>query len=238
MKLIKKQSSKIEFGQAIAAFILLLVATASAWAADSPDEIVTKLLDANAKRAAALRGYQSTRFYEVDYKGFPTGHKHATMQVRVTYQAPNKKQFEVVSEDGSKLLLNHVLHKLLETEKETNDPKARAASEMSRENYDFEFLGKESDQGKEYYKFHLKPRKDNKLLYDGDIWVDANDFAVTKISAHPAKNPSMWISHTEIEHHYNRFNSFWLPVQNRSTSKVRFGGKALLTIDYKDYKID
>jgi outer membrane lipoprotein-sorting protein len=130
------------------------------------------------------------------------------------------------------------LHKLIETEKETNDAKTRADSELSRENYQFQFLGKETDQGKEYYVFHLQPLRDNKLLFVGKIWVDTDDFAVARIEASPAKNPSVWVAHTEIEHQYARIGNFWLPVKNRSTSKVRFGGKAQLTIDFKDYQLN
>lgn len=233
------QIASLSTGRVIAclSFLMLAIAFASATEPYTPDEIVTKLLSSNAARASELRGYTCNRTYEVDYKGFPTGHKHAVMQVRVTYQSPYKKDFEIISENGSKLLLNHVLHRLLETEKEINNERTHAESDLSRENYDFEFLGKEVDQGKEYYTFHVKPRRDNKLLFVGKIWVDPDDFAVSRIEAQPAKAPSVWISHTEIEHRYARIGKFWMPVQNRSVSKVRFGGKALLTVDYRDYAL-
>lgn len=205
--------------------------------APSSDEIVTALLDNNAKRAAQLKEYTSTRSYEVDYQGFPTGHKHASMVVRVNYKAPHQKSFEITSESGSKLLLDHVLHKLIATEQETNNDKALEESELSRSNYNFQFLGKEDRDNRPCYVFNLKPLHSNKLLYEGKIWVDAQDYAVTHIEAHPAKSPSFWISQTEIQHQYEKIGDYWLPAHNRSTSKVRFGGKSLLTIEYTDYQL-
>ncbi len=97
------------------------------------DEIVTRLINNNAHRSAALQGYTGLRTYEVDYQGFPTGHKHARMVIRADYTAPHQKKLSINSEDGSKLLLNHVLHKLIQTEQETNGDKGHRDSDLSRE---------------------------------------------------------------------------------------------------------
>ena len=85
--------------------------------------------------------------------------------------------------------------------------------------------------------FEVTPRFKSKFLYSGKIWVDANDFAVSRVAAQPAKNISFWISHTEIEHEYKKVGDFWLPASNSSITKVRFGGTAKLKIDYRDYRI-
>ena len=68
--------------------------------------------------------------------------------------------------------------------------------------------------------------------------MDAADFAVVKIDAEPAKNPSVWISRTEINFTNAKTGDFWLPEQNRSETKVRIGGTAVLTIVYGPYQVD
>jgi hypothetical protein len=83
----------------------------------------------------------------------------------------------------------------------------------------------------------VAPKRKNKFLYKGRIWIDAKDFALTRIEAEPAKNPSLWISKTSIKHSYTKIDEFWLPVQNTSQTSVRFGGTATLIIDYHDYAI-
>jgi hypothetical protein len=67
--------------------------------------------------------------------------------------------------------------------------------------------------------------------------VDGIDFAVAKMEVQPAKNPSFWISKTVIHHTNVDMGGFWLPKQNRSETKVRIGGTAVLTIDYGTYQI-
>ena len=87
------------------------------------------------------------------------------------------------------------------------------------------------------YVLNVTPKTDEKYLYRGRIWVDATDFAVVRIEAAPAKSPSIWVKKTEIKHRYQKVESFWLPAENRTESAIRFGGRALLSIEYNDYKI-
>jgi hypothetical protein len=83
----------------------------------------------------------------------------------------------------------------------------------------------------------LFPKTRNKFLYRGKIWVDAKDFAVVRIEGEPGKSPSFWIKKTEIAHRYVKVNDFWLPAENRTESVIRLGGRAILSIEYKDYRI-
>ena len=83
----------------------------------------------------------------------------------------------------------------------------------------------------------VEPKVASKFLYRGRIWVDAADFAVRHIEAQPAKNPSLWIKSTDIRHRYEKVGGFWLPDQDRTVSTLRLGGRALLNIDYQNYKI-
>jgi hypothetical protein len=87
------------------------------------------------------------------------------------------------------------------------------------------------------YVLSVEPRTKDKFLYRGRIWVDAEDFAVVRIKAEPAKNPSFWTRNTEIEHVYVKVSDFWLPAHNHSVSKIRLGGRADFTIEYKDYQV-
>jgi hypothetical protein len=80
--------------------------------------------------------------------------------------------------------------------------------------------------------------RDNKYLFRGEICVNGNDFAVELIDAEPAKNPSIWIKQTRIEHQYEKLGEFWLPASNQSVTNVLLGGTATLTIQYMDYKLE
>src|SRR5205823_1832971 len=141
--------------------------------------IVDKLLSANERRGAELRGFQGTRMYHLQYHGL-LGTRDAEMKVVASYTAPDRRDFSVVSQGGSKLLLNRVLLKLLDSEKEAFQ--TRKQVELSPANYQFDLVGTERlANGNPCYVLSVKPRKENKFLYRGKIWVDANDFAVTQM---------------------------------------------------------
>jgi hypothetical protein len=199
-------------------------------------QIAVRLAENNRRRHDDLQGYTGEREYHLLYTGFPGRHE-ADLVVQVHYQAPDEKQFTVLSESGSSVIVNRVFKKLLETEKETADAESQARSAVSPENYDFELLGREQLNGRPSYILKVEPRTENKLLYRGRIWVDAADFAVAKIEAEPARKPSIWISNTMVHHSYRKIGEFWLPEQNESTSEVRLGGHAVLSIQYRGYKV-
>ena len=200
------------------------------------NRIVENLQARNAQRAAALDALVGTRVYRMQYRGFPKD-LDAEMVVSLTYHAPNSKQFRVISETGSKFIIDHVFKKLLEGEQEAVNDDNRRRTALSADNYDFSLEGYEDSPEGGRYILDLLPKTRNKFLYRGKIWVDATDFAVVRIEGEPGKNPSFWIKKTEIEHKYIKVNDFWLPEENHTESLIRLGGRATLTIEYRDYKI-
>jgi hypothetical protein len=212
-------------------------AAAAAGGAPLPGEVVVeKLQRQNALRAAALTQFEGKRTYRVQYRGFPSNHD-AEMVVHVVYRAPSSKQFTVVSQTGSKFIGDRVFKKLLEGEQEAANEENRRRSALSTENYEFALAGYENSPEGGRYILNLLPKTKNKFLYRGKIWVDAKDFAVVRIEGEPAKNPSFWIKKTNIVHRYVKVDGFWLPAENHSESVIRLGGKAILSIEYGDYKI-
>jgi outer membrane lipoprotein-sorting protein len=200
------------------------------------EQVARKLQGRNAQRAAALKQFSGTRVYTLQYRGFPSD-RDAEMVVTMTYNAPNSKVFNVVSQSGSKLISDRVFKKLLEGEQEAGNEENRRNTDLNSENYDFTSAGYENTPDGAEYVLNLLPKTKNKYLYRGKIWVDAKDFAVVRIEGEPAKNPSFWIKKTEVKHRYIKVNDFWLPAENRTESVIRLGGRAVLSIEYKDYKI-
>jgi hypothetical protein len=197
-------------------------------------EIVDRMVEKNAERAAALERYRGRRHYQIDYSGFPK--LHAEMVVEMTYTAPATKTFEVTSSSGSSLLINRVLKRLLETEQEATQGDNPRQTALTKENYNFTPLEGQGDSQCPYV-FSVEPKVPSKLLYRGRIWVDAKDFAVCRIEAEPAKNPDFLIKKTAIKQTYEKIGDFWLSARNESVSSIRFGGTAVLTISYEDYEI-
>jgi hypothetical protein len=196
--------------------------------------IVEHMVEQNAIRAQRLKYFTSRRHYHIEFHGLGRL-VSADMHVQATYVAGSGKSFQVVDESGSHLLIDHVLKKLLETEQ---DDSRQQKAALTPTNYDFVFQTKATENGRPVYLFAVAPKVKNKLLYRGRIWIDARDYAVVRVEAQPAENPSFWIKNTEIQHVYAKNGEFWLPQTNKSESKVRLGGTAVLTIDYGAYQFE
>jgi hypothetical protein len=223
----------------LACITLQLPATAQSPPIGAPlstEQVVQHLVRMNAERARQMRSYQGKRIYRLEYHGFP-GARSAEMVVDVKYEAPGTKEFTIQSETGSKLIIDRVFKKLLQSEKEALEAENVRSTALNEENYVFTLLDYEINSAGSLYVLSVEPRRKDKLLYSGRIWVDGEDFAVVRIEAEPAKNPSFWTRNTRIEHRYVKVNSFWLPAQNHSLTTVRLGGRADLTIDYQDYQV-
>lgn len=202
----------------------------------SLDQILSNLEQRNTQRAAALEQFEGKRTYRMQYRGFPSD-RDAEMVVKVRFHAPTSKEFTVVSQTGSKFVIDHIFKKLLEGEQEALKEENRHDTALTRQNYDFELAGYDTSPDGAQYVLRLLPKTKNKFLYRGKIWVDAQDFAVVRIEGEPGKNPSMWIKKTGIAHKYVKVDGFWLPAENHTESFIRLGGKATLSIEYQDYKI-
>ncbi|MGB8729810.1 MAG: hypothetical protein WCC99_01095 [Candidatus Sulfotelmatobacter sp.] len=80
------------------------------------------------------------------------------MVVTATYRAPDVKQFTVVSEKGSKFILDHVFRKLLDGEQEVVNRENRGRTALSTENYDFSLAGYENSADRGRYILDLMPK--------------------------------------------------------------------------------
>ena len=200
------------------------------------EEIVNNLVQRNAERAETLAAFRGTRVYRLEYSGFPNS-RSAEMVVDVKYQSPATKVFTIRSSTGSKLIIEKVFNKLLQSEKDSIAPENQNRIALNKVNYSFGLVARERTLAGSCYVLSVEPRTTNKLLYRGRIWVDATDFAVTRIEATPAKSPSFWIKDTNIEHVYMKVGDFWLPSSNYTISNTRLGGRALLTINYITYEL-
>ena len=201
-----------------------------------PDQVIRKLVEMNSRRARALLAYEGTRKYRLQYHGF-WGSRSAEIVVKLTYRSPGTKEFMIVSQSGSRWIVDNIFKGLLQGEKEGAMPDSARRMAVEPANYQFTFIEYDSGPSDPAYVFSIKPRSPYKYLYRGQVRVDGRDFAVTRIKGEPARRPSFWMKNTTIEHIYSKIGEFWLPSYDHSVSQVRLGGYADLTIEYSDYKI-
>ena len=217
---------------------LFLFVTNSAIATDdsgtppAAEEIVTRMAAHDLARQASIEGYAGMRRYVLENHKF---HKRAEMLVQVQGERDGTKHFEVVSEDGWKGAHKHVLHKMLESETETSRPEMRASARLIPENYDFALVGTELVAGRVAYVLEIKPKRKEKYLFEGRIWVDAEDYALARAEGKPAKKPSFWTKSIDFVQIYQKCGPLWFPLSTQSVTEAHIFGATDVTIEYFDY---
>jgi len=197
-------------------------------------EIVQAIGRHDQTQAKTLERYHALRHYEIEYRSV-FKKITAKMDVELDYDVVSGKNFRIVSQSGSHTLCEKVLKRALDSEKDAFQD--HGAHALSPSNYNFQLLGTETLNGRPSYVLQVDPVSGSPYLYRGKIWVDAADYAVSRMEVQPAKNPSFWISQTLIHQTNSRIGGFWLPQQNQSETKVRIGGKAVMTIEYGPYEV-
>jgi hypothetical protein len=199
----------------------------------SADGVIAKLIDRNAQRDKLGAGYTGARRYVLENERL---NKRAEMLVSVRCDPDGRKHFEVVSEEGWKSANKRVVRKMLESETETSQPQIRTTTSLAPENYRFLMLGKDSLDARSVYVIQAVPKREDKYLFEGRIWVDAEDFAVVRIEGKPAKNPSFWTHSINFVQQYHKSGTFWFPLSTESVTDARIVGKTEVTISYFDYQ--
>jgi hypothetical protein len=198
------------------------------------DILFSRLLEQNRQRELRLQQYSVARTYQVKKEN---GKVRAEAQVLLQYRAPSTKEYTMVSEKGSGFVRRRVFKSLLESEVETAAGRNRHDSSITPINYTFEMLGEEDVDGYHCFVVRAIPKRKDKYLFEGKIWIEANEFAIVKIAGQPAKNPSFWIKRVEFVRRYQKLGEFWLPLKDESITQVRIFGKNILTIDYANYEV-
>ncbi len=218
--------------------VFFLLRTSTVVAADdsgplpTAEEIVTRMGSRDVQRQVSMEGYAGMRRYVLENQHL---HKRAEMLVQVQGDPDGTKHFEVVSEEGWKAAHKHVLRKMLESESDTSRPDICAKAKLNPENYDFEVIGTEPVADRTAYVLEIKPKRKEKYLFRGRIWVDTEDYALVRAEGNPAKSPSFWTKSTHFVQVYQKSGPLWFPLSTQSVTEAHIFGTTDVNIEYFDY---
>ncbi|HEY7403580.1 MAG TPA: hypothetical protein VIB39_08665 [Candidatus Angelobacter sp.] len=206
-----------------ACFTCLLMAVARAQTAAAPpnvNAIVIRMMSAQQENKAHLRPFMIKRGYLLmDKKQEPKAQVVANITV-----LPGNKQFWIESSSGG--MGEKVLREILS--KETEPPKEAQKKEISPENYDFGLLGEQTLEGHHCYLLALNPKRDEKDLIRGKIWVDAASYNILRVEGSPVKTPSWWIRDLYILMNFAEVDGMWLRTFTHAVANVRFKGRYVM----------
>ncbi len=190
------------------------------------NEIVERMVAHRRWQDDALREYQARRTFHADTQRF---NMNSTLEVRTIFRWPYSMQSTALRQEGSGFVREHVFEKILEAETEFA---SKDDADIIPKNYDFAFIGNEDCDGKRCWHLSLIPKRKDKYLLDGDVWVDAADYGICRVHGSPSKRVSIWISNVDIDKRMRRIEGVWLPEKIDSTSSIRFAGNVRMQIEY------
>ena len=217
----------------IALFAATIAPAQSSNSLPSANDVVSRMMRFDADRQSELTGYAATRHYVAVNQS-----RRAEMVVHVTCDGAGVKQFAILGEEGSGAIRKHVFHKLLSEETEASRRGTRNNTRLIPDNYEFQIVGEETLETGPAYVLSVVPKKEDKYLINGKIWVDADDYSIVRIEGQPARNPSFWVHSVHFVHTYQKVGPFWFASSTHTTSEIRIFGESELTIENSNYSLN
>jgi hypothetical protein len=195
----------------------------------SGDRILAELVRHNELRNARLREYSAVRTYAVTDS---SGNVNARESVLMEYVAPDKTTFVTITEEGSDVVRRLVLNRLMESEASAAAGEEHFDGSIAPANYTFHLVSEEDLGNHHCFVVEAIPKRKDKYLFVGKIWIDSTEFASVKIAGHPVKDPSFWVTRADFVREYEKTDDFWLPTKDETVADVRLYGKKILTVEY------
>ncbi len=192
--------------------------------AKAPDlgMIVQSLESAEQQNPARTHGYTVTQSYKLFHDDEL---KPVSQTIAEVSSVPSgTKTYEIKESSGSdrgKKMVRDIL--------DLEVTPGRNSSEISRRNYKFAFLQQEMLGGSLTYLLRMVPKRKEKYLFNGLVWIDAKTFRIQRIEGTPVKKPSWLIKDLDITLQYSDVDGLWLPTYIRAAVDVHFAGSYLLT---------
>lgn len=200
----------------------------------SADRLFAEVARRNQMRDSQLLKYSAVRTYEINSAA---GRMLGESTVLMHYESPRPKSFQILNERGSRVVQMMVFRPLRDHEARTSEGSEKAGSAITPANYRVEPAGEADLDGRHCYLLRAIPRRRDKYLFRGTLWIDAQDLAIARIEGEPAKLPSFWVRKVQFVRRYRKIGDFWLPAEDTSVSDVKIFGSHTLTIRYSDYML-
>ncbi len=197
---------------------------------------LTAIVEAVEKARAGIHARTS---YQVirEYRLFAANHANADSNVvaQVDFRPPARKEYKITRWTGSNRG-PQVVRRVLEHEVEAASIGNQARAALTRDNYDFTYLGEATLDGQVCYLLGLKPRRKETDLVSGQVWIDEHTFLARQIEGEAARTPSWWLKKIHIRLSFAEVDGTWLQTGMEAVADVRMMGPQTLKSRILDYR--
>jgi hypothetical protein len=223
---------------ALSVLFCMSVAQGSSQQVDSV-ALLAKVDAAVKARLDGISGYSAIEDYKV-FRGKDETNPVAQMRVKTTYEQATGKTYQILSESGSSVIRNLVLHAILENETHVNKPGVREGAWLTTKNYEMKVQGGgvQKVDGRDCYALQLFPHEREPYLIVGTMWVDAKNGQIVRIEGKGAKSSNIFAGETKMKRDYADMGGFAQATRARAESDSFLFGLTVITIDYRDYQFN
>lgn len=207
-------------------------APALAARSDSPTEGADTLARFLRGNRPVPRPYRARRTLEASTMG---GRMKATVEAWTSVDASGRFHYDVILEDGSALIREHVLLKALETERRNHEPGERGRAALTASNYVFTPAGPTADG---LVTIELRPHRPDPMLLNGVLTLRPGSGEIDALTGSLSDTPSWWTRHVDIGQRYAVINGANLPVELWSRADVRVAGDSHFRMRYVYQQVD
>jgi hypothetical protein len=181
--------------------------------------ILDSMERAEAQDPAISRPYEVTREYKL-FRGDALK-PVSDVTAQISFIPPNNKTFKITDQQGNALGTKIIAAML---EQEAAAAKHGHRSGISRSNYEFIFVREQNFEAVPQYVLHIIPKRKEKGLLLGDIWVDAKTYRTRQIIGVPVTTLSFWIKDLHLTLQFAAVNDMWVLASVDAIATVRFLG--------------
>lgn len=222
----------------VAATILLTATMASQAQQVDAASVIAKVDAAVKARVEGIASYTVTEHYAV-FRGKDEANPVAEMTVKTEYRQPTGKSYTILSQSGSGFIVKHVLGAILDREKEVNRPGIREHAWLNSTNYQMKLKtgSIEKQGGRDCVALEIAPRQKSPNLIEGTIWVDVNDGTIVRLEGTTLQSASILTGASRLMRQYVNLKGFGMATHAQAVTDSFLLGRTVITIDYRDYKI-
>jgi hypothetical protein len=189
------------------------------------------------QRAQAAARPQASYQIIREYRLFGARNSKADSEVvaEVNFKPPASKGYRIQKSSGSNRG-QQLVRSILDREVEAASKNSKASNAISTDNYIFNYVGEATLDGHPCYVLGLKPKRREKELISGEVWVDKHSFFVRQIEGEVEKTPSWWLKNVRLKLVFADLEGIWVQTSMDAVADVRLVGAHTLTSRILDYR--
>jgi hypothetical protein len=219
-------------------FLIYLVAMVASVSAQTGgkvpalETIIARMAQARDDNESRFRRYVVTR----DYQLFGKERDKPKSQViaDVIFVPPDLKNYTIQRTNGTGVG-ERIVRRMLASESEI--AKDYVSTDFSAANYEFRFIREEQISNQRCYVLELLPKRKERNLLRGNVWVDATSYLLRRAEGEPAKIPSWWLRDVRMALFYGDVSGMWLQTALEATATVRILGPYTMVSRDVKYRI-